>query len=81
MSEALWLPQIVLEKVLCHRTRQEEERKLAGSAWHETSMVFTTSIGTMLDARHMLREYYRLWVARSSPRFAFTICATRQRSS
>jgi integrase len=55
-ERGLWLPQILLEKVLCHRTRQEEERKLAGSAWHETSMVFTTRIGTMLDARNILRE-------------------------
>jgi integrase len=59
-ERGIWLPQIVLEKVLAHRTRQEEERKFAGSAWRERGMVFTTSIGTMLDARNMLREYYRL---------------------
>jgi hypothetical protein len=48
------------ERVLTHRTRQDEERKLAGSAWRGSGMVFTTRIGTMLDARNMLREYYRL---------------------
>ena len=65
------MPQIVLEKVLAHRTRQEAERKLAGSAWHETSMVFTTSIGTMLDARNMLREYYRLRDRAQLPKIRF----------
>jgi integrase len=59
-ERGIWLPQIVLEKVLAHRTRQEEERKIGGSAWRDTGMVFTTGIGTMLDARNMLREYYRL---------------------
>jgi integrase len=59
-ERGVWLPHIVLEKVLAHRTRQQEEREFAGSAWRETGMVFTTSTGTMLDARNMLREYYRL---------------------
>lgn len=70
-ERGLWLPQIVLEKVLAHRTRQDEERKLAGSAWHETSMVFTTSIGTMLDARNMLRVYYRLRDGAQIPKIRF----------
>jgi len=54
------LPQIVLEKVIAHRTRQAEERELAGGAWQETGMVFTTHKGTPIDPRNMLREYYRL---------------------
>jgi len=70
-ERGLWLPQIVLEKVLAHRTRQEEERKLGGSSWHETGMVFTTSIGTMLDARNMLREYYRLRDRAQLPKIRF----------
>ena len=30
--------------------------KAAGSAWHETELLFTTGIGAMLDARNMLRQ-------------------------
>lgn len=70
-ERGLWLPQIVLEKVLAHRTRQEEERKLGGSSGHETGMVFTTSIGAMLDARNMLREYYRLRDRAQLPKIRF----------
>jgi integrase len=65
------LPQTVLEKILAHRTRQDEERTLAGSVWRETGMVFTTRIGTMLDARNMLREYYRLRDRAQLPKIRF----------
>lgn len=81
MSEASRLPQIVLEKVLAHRTRQEEERKLGGSSGHETGMVFTTSIGAMLDARNMLREYYRLRDRAQLPKIRFhDLCHSEQPS-
>jgi integrase len=70
-DRSLWLPPIVLEKLLVHRAQQEEERKLAGSAWHETGMVFTTRIGTLLDARNMLREYYRLRDQAHLPKIRF----------
>ena len=65
------LPQIVLEKLLTHRSRQEEERKLAGSAWHDTGMVFNTRKGTLLDPRNMLREYYRLRDRAQLPKIRF----------
>jgi integrase len=70
-DRSLWLPPIVLEKILAHRARQEEERRLAGSEWRETGMVFTTRIGTMLDARNMLREYYRLRDQAHLPKIRF----------
>jgi integrase len=80
-ERGLWLPQIVLEKVLAHRTRQEEERKLGGSPGHETGMVFTTSIGAMLDARNMLREYYRLRDRAQLPKIRFhDLCHSEQPS-
>ena len=58
-------------KVLAHRARQEEERKLAGSKWRDTNMVFTTRIGTPLDARNMLRVYYRLRDRAQLPKIRF----------
>jgi integrase len=46
---------------LCaHFDRQEVERAAAGNSWIETGMVFSTSKGTMLDARNMLRQYYKI---------------------
>lgn len=66
-----WVPKLVLEKVLAHRNRQDDERVLAGSAWREKGMVFTTRIGTLLDPRNMLREYYRLRDQAQLPKIRF----------
>jgi integrase len=65
------VPQIVLEKLRAHRIRQDEERRLAGSGWHETGMVFTTRKGTFLDPRNMLREYFRLRDRAHLPKIRF----------
>lgn len=46
------LPDIVRRALRAHRTRQLEERLLAGSAWRDTGFVFTTGIGTPLDPRN-----------------------------
>jgi hypothetical protein len=62
---------LVLERVLAHRTRQEDERKLAGSAWCETGMVFAAHKGTLLEPRNMLREYYRLRHKAHLPKIRF----------
>jgi integrase len=70
-DRSAWVPQLVLERVLAHRNRQDEERTLAGSAWRETGMVFTTHIGTLLDPRNMLREYYRLRDQAQLPKIRF----------
>ena len=70
-DRSIRLPKLVLERVLAHRTRQDEERRLAGSAWHETGMVFATHKGTFLEARNMLREYYRLRDRAQLPKIRF----------
>jgi integrase len=36
-----------------HRIRQLQERLLAGTRWQDTGFVFTTTIGTPLDARNV----------------------------
>jgi len=56
----IMLPQVATSALYAHRRRQEEERGLAGSRWRETGMVFSTSIGTMLDQRNMLRAFYAI---------------------
>lgn len=47
------LPQLVVNALRVHRARQLEERLLAGRRWHDTGFVFTTAIGTPLDARNV----------------------------
>jgi integrase len=41
-----------------HQKRQALERAIAGSRWVETGLVYTTSIGTGIDQRNLLRHYY-----------------------
>lgn len=42
-----------------HRTRQEEERLEAGSAWHDTGLVFTNTVGNALDPTNLYRYEYK----------------------
>jgi integrase len=65
------LPDVVASALAAHFARQEAERTHAGSDWVETGMVFTTTKGTMLDARNMLREYYRLRDLAELPKIRF----------
>jgi integrase len=43
-----------------HKAAQAAERLAAGTAWHEDGFVFTTPIGTPLEARNVLRWWHRL---------------------
>ena len=54
--------------LVAHRDRQEFERKSAGKDWQETGLVFTSTIGTPLDARNLTREYKRHLVAAELPK-------------
>jgi integrase len=65
------LPDVVVASLCAHFARQDEERIFAGSDWVDTGMVFTTTKGTMLDARNMLREYYKLRDLAELPKIRF----------
>lgn len=65
------LPAMVVSAIAAHLARQEAQRKNAGAAWKESGMLFTTTIGTMLDARNMLRSYYRLVQLSGLPKIRF----------
>jgi integrase len=54
----LALPAVALAALRRQRTRQKEARLLAGSRWQETGYVFTSTIGTPIDARNLIREYH-----------------------
>jgi integrase len=43
-----------------HRTRQLEERLIAGSGWHDSGFAFTTRIGTPIDPANLLDDFKRI---------------------
>jgi integrase len=51
------LPDVVTTALRQHRIRQKKERLAAGGDWRESGLVFTTPIGTALDARNVHREF------------------------
>jgi len=52
------LPAVCVNALLRHRAQQDGDREWAGSRWKETGYVFTTRVGTPMDARDLLRTYY-----------------------
>lgn len=57
---ALRLPPFAVEALRAHRARQAEARLLAGPAWSDRDLMFSTSIGTPLDPRNVAREFSAL---------------------
>ena len=51
------LPQFAVKALRAHRARQLQARLLAGSRWKETGHVFTTSIGTPMDASRVSKLF------------------------
>jgi integrase len=51
------LPLIVVEALREHKLRQLRERHLAGTRWQEWGLVFTSTIGTPLDASTVTRIF------------------------
>jgi len=55
-----------------HRIRQLEERVAAGPAWDPRwHLVFTTTIGTPIDARNLTRAFWALLARAGLPRIRF----------
>lgn len=68
---ALPLTETILSALRNHRSRQLEERLLLGSHWQETGLVFTSTIGTPLDHRNVVRKFHALLEKAKLPRFRF----------
>lgn len=62
---------VVLNALKAHRSRQLEEKLSVGRDWQETGFVFTTSIGTPLDARNVIRKYHALLTKAELSRYRF----------
>jgi integrase len=54
------LPAAVVAALHVHRAHQLEERLVAGSAWQEHGLVFTTQGGTPIHPRNLVRSFHRL---------------------
>lgn len=52
----LTVPAPLLAMLKRHRTRQKEERLMAGPRWHDHELVFTTPIGTPLDGSNVRKQ-------------------------
>jgi integrase len=68
-SPPVALPAVSATALKSRRIAQLEERLLAGAAWQDTGLVFTSRTGTALDARNVLRSYYKLLKAAELPHF------------
>jgi integrase len=49
----------LVDALVAHRDRQEFERKRAANLWQESGLVFTSSLGTPLIARNLVRDFKR----------------------
>ena len=54
------MPENAVAALREHRKRQAEARLAAGALWQDTGLVFTTSVGTPLDASHVRRDFRAL---------------------
>jgi len=54
------LPAVCVSSFARHKEQQERNRIWAGSRWQESGLVFATKVGTPMDARDLLREYYSI---------------------
>jgi integrase len=53
------LPQRALEALSTHRKRQLEQQLKAGAKWQDYDLVFTTTIGTAVDAQNVVNRHFK----------------------
>jgi integrase len=53
------LPDLCVRALVTQRAQQDAERRAAGEQWHETGLVFTTRLGTAMDAANVRRDFRR----------------------
>jgi integrase len=65
------LPMVATARLAAHHERQTTQCQVAGEQWQESSLVFTTSIGTPLDRHNVTRNFQRLLARLGLPRQRF----------
>ena len=56
----LRLPERAVAALRQHRVRQAEQRLLAGDLWHDRGLVFSSSVGTAMDAANVRRAFKKI---------------------
>ena len=64
----LVLPAVTIDSLRRHRVRQLEARLVAGQAWRDTDLVFTSTIGTPREPRRLTRDFHALLARGGLPR-------------
>ena len=59
-KRTLRLPERAVTALQQHKARQAEQRLLAGDLWHDRSLVFSSSVGTPLDADNVRRAFKKI---------------------
>jgi integrase len=54
------LPPLAVDAVRAHQERQAGERQVAGDAWTDNGLVFTSNVGTPVDPSHLRRVVARV---------------------
>ncbi|PXY34806.1 integrase [Prauserella coralliicola] len=57
---SLALPQRCVDALRAHRDKQDYQRRLAGDRWQKTDLVFSSAVGTELDAANVRRAFRRV---------------------
>ena len=65
------LPEFAIAALRRHRTQQLQERLAAGEKWQEHGLVFTTTLGTPIDARNVTRWFHRILERADLPQIRF----------
>ena len=65
------MPGVVTTVLKLHRIRQLEERLIAGGAWEDSGLVFTSPIGTPIEPRNVTREFRAILTTSNLPRVRF----------
>jgi integrase len=60
-----------VQALQAHQAAQEIERRLAGSRWTDSGLVFVSTIGAPLDPRNVLRLWHKILEDADVPRVSF----------
>ena len=65
------LPSLVCDALRAHRTRQLEDRLAAGGRWIDSGMVFTSTVGTLMEPRTQQRKFKAILRAAELPNIRY----------